>query len=236
MVYVTGDTHGFPQRFAGFDDDKWTKDDYLIICGDFGFLFLDNESEKKYLDFLEATRPYTICFCDGNHENFPAIYKYPQENWHGGQVHRIRKNIVHMMRGQIFEIENKTFFTFGGAYSIDKANRKEGYSWWPEEQPTDEEYEIGLENLEKCGYKVDYIITHTAPCELVERMIALQPWGVRFGFEIDTHDFTLMSYLGSILHKAQFSHWYFGHWHFDTKIDEKSTALFEEVYRVNTDK
>ena len=54
----------------------------------------------------------------------------------------------------------------GGAYSIDRYARTEGVDWFPEEIPSREEYEEGLDNLEKCGYRVDYIITHTAPFEV----------------------------------------------------------------------
>ena len=57
----------------------WTKDDYLIVCGDFGYIFEDSLSEHRFLDFLE-TKPYTVCFCDGNHENFTRIYEYPEQS------------------------------------------------------------------------------------------------------------------------------------------------------------
>ena len=86
-----------------------------------------------------AEKPYQILFIDGNHENFNALNSYPVEEWNGGKVHRIRKNILHLMRGQVFTIEGKTFFTMGGAYSIDKHLRKEGYSWWSDEKPNDAE-------------------------------------------------------------------------------------------------
>ena len=39
MIYVTGDTHGDFERFREdiFPEQKTkTKDDYVIICGDFG--------------------------------------------------------------------------------------------------------------------------------------------------------------------------------------------------------
>ena len=120
MIKVTGDTHGDPVRFIenNMGDNEWTSDDYLIVCGDFGFIFRNNEAEREFLDYLE-TKPYTICFCDGNHENFPAIFSYPKEKWNGGYVHRIRKNILHLMRGQVFEIYGIKVFTMGGAYIID---------------------------------------------------------------------------------------------------------------------
>lgn len=230
MIYVTGDTHGDTTRFNRLEDAAWTGDDYLIVCGDFGYIFDNNWSEKAFLDYLEREKPYTICFCDGNHENFPAINAYPQEEWNGGQIHRIRKNVIHLMRGQVFDIQGKRFFVFGGADSIDKGWRMEGVSWWPEEQPSDEDYALGWENLETCGYKVDYIITHTAPQALVERMIAKQPWDIRAGFRMNQDDHKLMGYLGEVLFKTDYKHWYFGHWHFDTEVDEKSTAVLHQVY------
>ena len=86
MIYVTGDTHGEKSRFFGehTDDKEFTKDDCLIICGDFGFIFEGGAEEKTVLDELEK-KPYTIAFCDGNHENFPCLYSYPEEEWNGGQ-------------------------------------------------------------------------------------------------------------------------------------------------------
>ena len=39
--------------------------------------------------------------------------------WHGGKVHRVRPHVLHLMRGQIFELEDSRFFTMGGAKSHD---------------------------------------------------------------------------------------------------------------------
>ena len=44
MIYITGDTHGEQARFSPVampGEDKWGEDDILIICGDFGFLFVN---------------------------------------------------------------------------------------------------------------------------------------------------------------------------------------------------
>lgn len=124
-----------------------TNGDTLIICGGFEFLFSNDKEENIFLDNLENLS-FTTCFCDGNYENFPAIYySYPIEEWNGGKVHRIRKNIFHLKRGQIFNIENKGFFVMGGDYSIDKYMRLENISWWKEELPTNEEYEEASANL-----------------------------------------------------------------------------------------
>ena len=42
-----------------------------------------------------------------------------QTKWHGGKVHRIRPHVLHLMRGQIYELEGYRFFTMGGAKSHD---------------------------------------------------------------------------------------------------------------------
>ena len=221
MIYITGDTHGEQARFSPAampGEDKWGEDDILIICGDFGFLFANDARENAFLDKL-SEKPYTICFCDGNHENFPAIYAYPQEEWNGGRVHRIRKNIFHLMRGQVFLIEGKKIFTMGGAYSIDKYMRKDGLSWWKEELPTNGEYREATQNLRETENCVDYIITHTAPREMIRRM----------GKYPDMHDAELTGFLEWIMYEVKFKKWVFGHWHTDEEFDDRFRALWFDV-------
>lgn len=123
-VWITGDIHGNPQRFStdNFPEQKeMTKDDVVIILGDFGLVWDysgENKTEKYWLDWLE-NKPFTTLFVDGNHDNFDRLDDYPIEKWHGGNVHFIRPSVIHLMRGQIFDIEDRSFFTFGGASSHD---------------------------------------------------------------------------------------------------------------------
>ena len=49
---------------------------------------------------------------------------YPVEEWHGGKVHKIRDSVLHLMRGEIFDIDGKKFFAFGGAKSHNIQVRK----------------------------------------------------------------------------------------------------------------
>ena len=56
---------------------------------------------------------------DGNHENFDRFNEFPVHHWHGGKIHYIRPHVIHLMRGQVFEIGGITFFTMGGASSHD---------------------------------------------------------------------------------------------------------------------
>ena len=105
MVFATGDTHGNFMRFSveNFPEQlKMTREDYVIITGDFGGIWCGDEKEQTALDELEAL-PFTLLWVDGNHENYNLLSKYPEEDWHGGRVQRIRPHILHLMRGQIFD-------------------------------------------------------------------------------------------------------------------------------------
>ena len=75
MIYATGDLHGNPLRFQPQyfpEQTEMTKDDYMIVCGDFGCVWNGDKSDDPQLDRLEAL-PFTVLFVDGNHENFDAL-------------------------------------------------------------------------------------------------------------------------------------------------------------------
>ena len=122
IIKITGDTHGSQQRMLDYIDAHKKNPDFdmLLVCGDFGYIFSGSKQEDLFLDYIEEEAGFEVIFVDGNHSNFPKIYSYPIETWSGGKVHRIRKNIRHLMRGEYYTIGSKTFFTFGGGYSIDK--------------------------------------------------------------------------------------------------------------------
>lgn len=131
-VYITGDIHGDLWRLdeKNFPEQKsLTKDDILIILGDFGVIWWNKdiigeraavlEEEKEKLDWLND-RPFTTCFIDGNHENHDRLdTEFPVTEFHGGKVHQIRSNVYHLMRGEIFDFDGYKFFCFGGAASHD---------------------------------------------------------------------------------------------------------------------
>ena len=222
MIYVTGDTHGNQARFL---DGKWdsllTADDTLIVCGDFGYIFDNDSSENSFLDWLEQ-RAYDICFLDGNHENFPVIFEYPETVWNGGKVHQIRRNIYHLMRGQVFDIEGKTIFTMGGAYSVDRSWRRLNESYWEEELPCDAEYKEAVRNLQAHDFKLDFILTHTAPDSMIYQLCCLERIHMlpRCGADAE-----LTGFLEWVKRETTFRHWFFGHWHIDRNLSEQFTAL-----------
>lgn len=247
MVFATGDCHGNFQRFGRKyfpEQTGMSRNDYVIICGDFGGLWDGSAQENHWLDWLND-KPWTTLWVDGNHENYTMLNALPVEEWHGGKVHRVRPNILHLMRGQLYEIEGHTFFTMGGARSHDiedgilnpaapdfwerrrllnlhgrKRYRILGLSWWPEEMPSDEEYIVALEMLERAGWQVDYIITHCAPTSIALSMSRHN--------EADA----LSDFLELVNKRMDYHYWLFGHFHDNRKIDDKHILLWEQTVQI----
>lgn len=240
MIYITGDTHADFTRF-GRSHLTAAAGDYVIVCGDFGGVWDASKESRYWLKWL-SDKPFTTLFVDGNHENYDLLNSYPVTEWNGGKVHFITDHIIHLMRGQVFDIDNIRFFTMGGASSHDidagilepdapdfRQKRKQldrqmvlyrvnHISWWREELPSDEEMAEGLRNLNRCGYKVDVILTHCAPNEI-------QDIYSRGGYRHDR----LTDYLEMIKNKCDFKYWFFGHYHANEAIGGKFVLLYDKV-------
>ena len=222
MEYIRGDCHGDPNVWSapGYGVcEKVKEGDQLFICGDFGYV-----DKPEILDQMEML-PFTILFCDGNHENFGVLNQYPIELWNGGKIHRIRENVIHLMRGQVYEINGKICFVMGGAASLDKRHREEGISWWPEEVPSEEEIAEAKRNLKRVNYEVDYIITHAPTKEAMQE----------FNLKAVTSEERLRNFLDKwIPLVVTYKHWYFGHIHLDTMVaaNEKQMAVWSELQKI----
>lgn len=221
---ISGDTHGMIDvgKIVDFfyeHEGEYTSEDYLIICGDVGICGFSAFDEAETQSVFRNL-PVTTLFVDGNHENFEQLNSYDVDIWNGGKVHFIENRIIHLMRGQVYEIDGTRFFTFGGAYSIDKLYRTEGITWFPEEIPNREEYEEGWHNLEKVDFQVDYILTHSGPREVVAAM--------GYG-ELSDDEVELRQYFQRIADNTDFTAWYFGHFHEDIEIDSRFYCLYEDI-------
>ena len=174
-VFITGDLHGdidiTKLNTKSFPEQKeLTKNDYLIITGDFGLIWNDEPSkiEKNWSEWL-TTRTYTTIVVLGNHENYNRIEKLPEVEMFGGTVWKYTDSIFILKRGAVYEIAGKKYFTIGGAMSTDQQFRTEGQSWWKQEIPSSEEFDNGLKTLHKHEYEVDYVLTHTAPARVIQQ-------------------------------------------------------------------
>lgn len=256
MIYITGDIHGKPERLGThsfYEQKEMTNQDenFVIILGDFGLVWNKEESreEKYWLNWLED-KPFTTLFIDGNHENFDRLYSYPVKEWNGGLVHEIRPHVLHLMRGQVFTIEDHTFFTFGGASSHDiqdgildpndydsyddfrkvwkqwynkgKMFRIKGISWWEQELPTKEEMQRGIDNLKRYDNKVDFILTHSPS---TSQLYLLGGKGL---YEPDV----LTNYLEEVRVKTDYKKHLMGHMHINKAINDKDLVLYEQIIRI----
>lgn len=229
MILICGDTHGEEKRLRFLAEHAHTvcpdrgEKKYLIICGDFGF---DGRDGDFLQGLAQENGDLVWLFVDGNHENFDYLNGLPVDQWHGGNVHMlVRDKVIHLMRGEVFTIEGRRFFTFGGAWTVDWEWREMTFRrygvrlWWQEKElPSQAERDHGLESLERVGFRVDAILTHTAPCEAAKRM----------GFPVSGQEYPLCAYLDEVLRRTAFEHWYFGHHHED-KTYWKFTCLMNDV-------
>lgn len=232
MIHITGDTHGnrdWGKIFMASKSKQIKPNDYVIICGDFGCIWSGNGSDDILLDRYSKL-PFTVLFIDGNHENFDKLYEYPVEKWNGGKIHKIRDNVFHLMRGQVFIIEDKTFFTLGGGTSVDKEWRlqyqreNETYKkpckiWWEQEIPTIGELAMATVELLKQRDKVDYVITHTIGKKFMKEIL-----------EFVKEDTVLSEYLDTVMETVDYKRWFCGHFHVDRDYDEqKVSMLYDRV-------
>jgi hypothetical protein len=248
MIYVTGDTHGDFSRFSeqAFPAQKWmTRDDCVIICGDFGGVWKDSPEQQAGLDRLNAL-PFTTLFLDGNHENYDLLASYTVTEWHGGKVQVIQPNVLHLMRGQVYDIGGETFFTMGGAACHDIHNgvldlkdpdfeqkykqfrqqkrffRINHLSWWEQELPTRKELEEALKIICAHEKKVDYVLSHCAPTGLQRKIQAIT--------RDDTHPVNeLTEFLQRIYDECEFRSWFCGHYHHSMNVEKNFHVLYESV-------
>ena len=227
MIFITGDTHRkldirkldleqFPEQ------SFLNRNDHVIITGDFGGVWTGDSKDDEVLDWHE-NKPYTTLFIGGNHENYDALNAYPVTMWNGGMVHQIREHVIHLMNGQIFEIDGKTFFVMGGATSVDKVFRTEHETWWKDEEPSEEEFRTALDNLSACGNQVDYILTHTIPEQV--RFQAFQEMQDYLKYNSRVEQF-----LDTVISGVQYRKWYAGHLHIDRELpDYRIRILFSSI-------
>lgn len=228
-VFLTGNLHG------KLDIDKIMgenfkvqaelgSDDNLIVVGDFGLIWDENIEDEMILDKL-ADKKYNILFVDGAHENFNLLNQYEVVDLYGGKAHKIRDNIYHLMRGEIYTIGGKKYLAFGGGESKDKQYREKGISYWDEEIPNKEEWNNLQENLSKHNNYIDYILTYTPPSSDLRIIGAELGRNLGKGTELN-RQLQLMS------ENVKYKKWFHSYYHLDLEISRKHTNLYNNIIEV----
>ncbi len=227
MIYLTGDTH-FDYDICKLTSKEFpegkclTKDDYVIVLGDFGLLWDDHISTREtYWKKWYDDKPWTTLFVAGNHENYWRINNLPQVSMFGNLVGKVSDSIYHLKTNNFYNINNKKILVIGGAESIDKMHRIENISWWKEELMTFQQQEDLFEKIEK-NNKVDYVLTHTCPTSIYDKI----------GFNGLKNSDPTMKILQQVKEQIKFKKWFFGHFHMDEVIDEKFMCLYNSVIKI----
>ena len=214
MIYFISDVHE-DINFIGLKKylEIATTNDLLIILGDVGLNFQDTEDNREFTKrFLNIDK--NIAFIEGNHENFEFLDHFPVEEWRGGKVNRLSKNIVRLMRGNVYDIDGKKFFTFGGCKSSKKW--KEQGLWHFGEEPTEEEIDFAKNNLEQHANTVDFVLTHKY--EIIGQ-------GENSPLLVD-----LCKYIDQ---NVSYKKWLSGHWHREYSLDDKHIYLHENLRSID---
>lgn len=217
MIYLTGDTHGdFADVVRFCLKQNTTREDILVIMGDAGINFTAGERDVRVKAALEEV-PITLFCVHGNHEIRPfTIDTYHEADWHGGRVYveDAYPSLIFAKDGEIYDLDGKKTIVLGGAYSVDKFYRlKMGYPWFADEQPSDEIKAYAEAQLEKAGWEVDTVFSHTTPMKYVPRDMFLQT------IDQSLVDDSTEEWLDTIEDRLTYRRWYAGHFHCERTID-----------------
>lgn len=213
MIYVTGDMHGDASRFKSKAMRKLKKNDVLIVCGDFGFVWDGSHKEKRMLKWI-GKRKYTVLFVEGVHDNLSLLQQYPEAEWSGGRVRELGGKLRQLLRGELFTIEGKSVFAFGGGEPDDNVQA----DWTSLCLPSPAELAGARDALKQADYKVDYIITHQ-PSRKIRHFLSM-----------DRNDATTLdAFLDEVRESCKFTRWFFGSIHRNKRIPPSEMALFHAV-------
>ncbi|MBQ7782602.1 MAG: metallophosphoesterase [Oscillospiraceae bacterium] len=220
MICVIGDTHGDYSRFSHKKIKALKSGDYLIICGDFGFVWDGSAREEALLKKIGSKR-YTTIFLTGSHDNYELLEKYPPMEFMGGTARHICGRLYMLISGEVLEIDGHKLFVFGGGSASDIDARLENDTWWEQEVPDESLLENGLKNLSAIENKVDYIFTHEPPgsiAEFLERESSNLPMS------------RLNIFFDKLKGEVAFKMWFFGKLHRNKLVPPRYMSVFDEPY------
>lgn len=219
-LLITGDTHGqidigklTTKRFLL--QKELTKDDILIVLGDWGAIWYGNKKDNYMLKWWES-KPWTTFIVLGNHCNYDAIEQLPKNEMFGAPVRRVSDSVIIAESGFIYNLCGKSCLVVNGADSTDKAFRIEGKSWWPQEQITEKDFLTAKENLQLCDNKVDCLLTHTGGCAVAREL----------GFNPTISDEWVDKVMGLI--QSPYQH-FCGHYHINRFTSSGSRILYDDI-------
>lgn len=230
MVILTGDTHGEFDRIEQFCEEyETTENDVMVILGDAGINYWLDEQDEALKERLSQL-PITLFCIHGNHEERPEeVPGYELVEWRGGFVwiQPEYPNLLFAKDGEIYQFDGKTVITIGGAYSVDKYYRLAvGAPWFGTEQPDERTKGQVMSALNRAGWKVDYVFSHTVPLSAIPRH-ALLPTVDQKMVDNSTEE-----WLEEIAQKLDYQGWFAGHFHITWSLD-RIQILYEDYMELD---
>lgn len=177
--------------------------DVCLVCGDFGWWpAFDHPLPDRAVPGALLGRT-EIRFCDGNHEDHPALLAAaPRGTFAAAEL---RPNIWYQPRGSTWDMPDGRRVLFaGGASSTDRMRRVPGESWFPEEV-----LERGHLPAKIPG--ADIVVAHTFPHAFsAERSPGWRRRGALWRAKADDPS---RDALDAVLEESGASLWLCGHWH-----------------------
>lgn len=137
-------------------------------------------------------------------------------------------NILFAKDGEVYDLDGRKAIAIGGAYSIDKAWRVEGQSWWADEQPSLEIKNRVEHALEQRDWQIDIVLSHTTPLKYEPIEVFLP------GIDQSKVDKSTEEWLDSIEKRLVYGKWYCGHYHTEKKTD-RLQIMFNDYAALEAD-
>lgn len=195
-----GDIHGNIKNYVDIVEHALiVGENTTIQVGDFGMGF------KIDYDRLNSLHGDNY-FIRGNHDNLHKCLEYTDDN------------LKYIPDGSSMAIEGKEILFVGGAFSIDWKLRKEGVSWWRnEELSISELYDI-IDGVVKRNKPYDIIVSHDCPesaCSLIQNgYVNFSDWNSRTRHALE-----------EILVVNKPKMWVHGHWHLPRRFIHNGTEF-----------
>ncbi len=218
MICIISDTHGDYSRFSHKKIKRLGKNDFLIICGDFGFVWDGSPKELSVLKKI-GSKKYTTLFITGSHDNYDLLDSCPETDFCGGRARIVSKRLYMLKSGYIFNIDGHSLFAFGGGGSdadiIAESTEKQEHTY-------ESDFELGIRHLEEADNIIDYIITHEPPASIAQFL------DNSIAAEISLNSLNI--YFDKIKGNVVFKMWFFGKLHRNKLVPPRYMAVFDEPY------
>jgi len=241
--YVTGDKHRNFEKVKAFCRDmQLRRKDVLIILGDCGFNFYEDQRDDQ-LKAQVAELNVTLFCLHGNKEKRPeSVGTYGVRDFYGGKVYYEPSypNLYFAIDGEVYTFEGREYMAIGGAHSVDKLRcLEEGTPFFEDEMPNEATKIRVEETLEKKGYAIDGMLTHTCPLKYLPTEMFMstrqkadnrrRPRRAKLEkvFKPDV-DRSTEEWLDRLEEKLEYTVWLCGHYHIDKQID-KVSMLFCDI-------